>query len=94
MPLGCPVFDETHAWHPPAHAAAAGALLGSSLLHVLPNGRLEGMNDLGWVTIALSVTVPSFLFAVDHRGRARERRPSPAAGTGITPSAAPRMPNG
>jgi hypothetical protein len=64
------------------------------LLHVLPNGRLEGMNDLGWVTIALSVTVPSFLFAVDHRVRARERRPSPAAGTGITPSAAPRMPNG
>lgn len=68
-------------------AAAGGALLGAHLLRELPGGRLEGMDSLGWVTIALSATVPGLLFLVERRVRSREHRPIEAhSATSVAPA--------
>jgi len=58
-------------------AGAAGALLGARLLHELPDGRLEGMDQLAWVTVVVSLIVPYLLVLVDRRVREREQAAAP-----------------
>jgi predicted MFS family arabinose efflux permease len=59
-------------------AGAAGALLGARLLHELPDGKLQGMDRLAWVTLGVSLIVPYLLLLVDRRVREREQA-SPAS---------------
>ena len=67
-------------------AAAAGAMIGSQLLHELPGGRLQGMDDLGWVAICLSAFVPALLFLVERRVRRRESSRVPAPMPAVAPT--------
>ena len=59
-------------------ASAAGAFLSSLMLGELPSGALAGMARVAAVSIALSLTVPVFLFAVESA--VRRRQPAPAPG--------------
>jgi predicted MFS family arabinose efflux permease len=54
-------------------AGATGAMLGSSQLHELADGRLEGMDRLAWITVGLSLSVPLLLAFVERRVKSRER---------------------
>jgi predicted MFS family arabinose efflux permease len=67
-------------------AGAAGAVLGSRLLHELPNGRLEGMDRLGWVTVSLSACVPFLLLFVERTVRRREQSAPALAAQPVTPA--------
>ncbi len=50
-------------------SSAAGALLAARMLAELPDGRLYGMVDVGWLAIALAVIVPLLLWPVEVRLR-------------------------
>ncbi|HUJ24514.1 MAG TPA: MFS transporter [Myxococcales bacterium] len=56
-------------------ASAAGAFLSSQLLREQPGGALIGMDQIAFISIALTLTLPFFLFTVE----AAVRRPSLAA---------------
>lgn len=65
-------------------AAAAGAFFSSRLLAELPDGALLGMDRVGVVSIAITLTLPFFLFAVEGAVRRRER---PVLGPGMAAEA-------
>lgn len=67
-------------------AGAGGAVLGSRLLHELPNGRLDGMDRLGWVTVCLSAVVPLLLVFVERVVKRRERVPVALPAASVTPA--------
>jgi predicted MFS family arabinose efflux permease len=54
-------------------ASAAGAFLSSQLLSEQPSGKLVGMDRVGAVSIALTLTLPFLLYAVEGAVRRRER---------------------
>ncbi len=56
-------------------ASAAGAFFSSQLLAELPGGGLSGMDRVAFVSIALTLTLPVLLFAVESAVR---RRSAPA----------------
>ena len=60
-------------------ASAAGAFLSSELLSELPGGALQGMDRVGAVSIALTLTLPFLLFGVEGAVRRRESLPLPGA---------------
>jgi predicted MFS family arabinose efflux permease len=53
-------------------ASAAGAFLSSQMLTSTPVGALEGMDRVAFTSIALTVTLPFFLYAVESAVRRRE----------------------
>ena len=52
-------------------AAAAGAILAAQMLTELPGGALVGIERVSFVAIALGLTLPAFLFAVESAVRRR-----------------------
>ncbi len=65
-------------------ASAAGAFFSAQLLSELPNGALRGMDRVGAVSIALTLTLPFLLFAVEGAVRRRESLP---VAQGVVPEA-------
>jgi predicted MFS family arabinose efflux permease len=65
-------------------ASAAGAFFSAQLLSELPGGALRGMDSVGAVSIALTLTLPFLLFAVESAVRRRER---PVLGAGMAAEA-------
>jgi Na+/melibiose symporter-like transporter len=65
-------------------ASAAGAFLSSRLLSELPGGALRGMDRVGAVSIALTLTLPFLLFVVEGAVRRRE---APPIAPGVVPEA-------
>lgn len=57
-------------------ASAAGAFVSSLMLTELPGGMLVGMGRVGLTSIALTLTLPFFLFAVESAVRRREAAPA------------------
>jgi predicted MFS family arabinose efflux permease len=57
-------------------ASAAGAFISSLMLTELPDGALVGMGRVGFTAIALTLTLPAFLFAVESAVRRRESPPA------------------
>jgi predicted MFS family arabinose efflux permease len=57
-------------------ASAAGAFISSLMLTELPDGALVGMGRVGFTAIALTLTLPAFLFAVESAVRRRETSPA------------------
>jgi len=53
-------------------ASAVGAFLSSQLLSEKPGGALIGMSTVAFTTIALTLTLPAFLLAVESQVRRRE----------------------
>ena len=56
-------------------ASAAGAFFAAQLLTELPGGALIGMERVAFIAIALTLTVPAFLFAVELAVRRRAAPP-------------------
>jgi predicted MFS family arabinose efflux permease len=50
-------------------ASAAGAFLSAQMLTELPRGLLAGMERVSFLAIALTLSLPAFLFAVESRVR-------------------------
>ena len=65
-------------------ASATGAMIGAQILTERPGGALDGIDEIAWFAVAMSILLPAVLYAVDRRVRAR------AAPSG--PAAAPRPP--
>ncbi len=57
-------------------ASAAGAFISSLMLTELPDGALVGMGRVGFTAIALTLTLPAFLFAVESAVGRRESPPA------------------
>jgi predicted MFS family arabinose efflux permease len=53
-------------------ASAAGAFTSSRMLSELPGGVLVGMDHVAFLAVALTLTLPLFLFAVESAVRRRE----------------------
>jgi hypothetical protein len=53
-------------------ASAAGAFASSQMLSERPGGALVGMERVAFLAIALTLTLPAFLFAVESAVRRRE----------------------
>ena len=53
-------------------ASASGAFLSSQLLSEKPGGALVGMSTVAFTAIALTLTLPAFLLAVESQVRRRE----------------------
>lgn len=63
--------------------SASGAMIGSTLLVSLPDGRLEGMPRVAWLAIAAALCVPFLLYAVQsmvERGDAAHSSSSDVTG--------------
>ena len=58
-------------------ASAAGAFGSSLMLTELPGGALVGMARVGLTSIALTLVLPVFLFAVESSVRSRQAAPAP-----------------
>ena len=58
-------------------ASAAGAFASSQMLSESPAGALQGMDRVGLVSIALTLTIPFLLSAVEAQVRRREAVPVP-----------------
>ncbi|MBC7173654.1 MAG: MFS transporter [Polyangiaceae bacterium] len=50
-------------------ASAGGAMLASRMLATLPDGRLEGMPRVAWLSVTLAFTLPFILWRVESRVR-------------------------
>ncbi len=59
-------------------ASAVGAFASSQMLSELPSGALVGMDRVGLVSIALTLTLPFLLRAVETHVRRREALPVPS----------------
>ena len=53
-------------------ASACGAFASSQILSELPGGLLVGMDQVAFVSIGLTLTLPLFLYAVESAVRRRE----------------------
>jgi predicted MFS family arabinose efflux permease len=51
-------------------ASALAAFLSSELLYVLPNGKLEGMTLVAWISISLTLLLPVLMFLLEKRVKA------------------------
>ena len=68
-------------------ASATGAMIGAQILTERPGGALDGIDEIAWFAVAMSVLLPAVLYAVDRRVRARAAA-SAAASAGTPPSPA------
>ncbi len=59
-------------------ASAVGAFASSQMLSALPSGALVGMDRVGLVSIALTLTLPFLLRAVETHVRRRDAVPVPS----------------
>jgi len=60
-------------------SSAIGAMGASAFLIAAPSGRLEGMDQVAWVALALACLVPIGAFLLEGRVRQRERLEMPLA---------------
>ena len=60
-------------------SSAIGAMGASAFLIATPSGRLEGMDQVAWVALALACLVPIGAFLLEGRVRQRERLEMPLA---------------
>jgi Na+/melibiose symporter-like transporter len=54
-------------------ASATSAGISSLMLSELPGGKLKGMANVAWMSIALATVLPFLIWAVESRVRASER---------------------
>jgi predicted MFS family arabinose efflux permease len=70
-------------------ASACGAFVSSRMLSELPGGKLVGMDRVTLTAIALTLTLPLFLYAVESAVQRRERAVPAAAAVPELPVGAP-----